>query len=307
MGWLTTDPHLPYRPVAGSHIRGRSKTDEYDYDHRHNSHGFRDVERALDKPAGVFRILGLGDSFTAGWGAAFEETYLRRAEHALNARADDHPAVEIVKAGINGYYAEPQRLLLEHYGLRFDPDLVLVGFVANDVLDTHRGLGALRVSKEGYLTSEEAARLGETGVRLYRNSHVARIVLRAWVERAHRARPADWWMRIYQPDAAFEQAWRELEGEYDRMLALTTAHGARLVVLYVPSEVPDREFHSYPPERMGRWCASRGVPFIDPSARVRAAADAMLYWPRDRHCTPAGYGVIAEALVEGLLENGLVP
>jgi hypothetical protein len=33
-----------------------------------NSHGFRDIEHQLNKDDSTIRILGLGDSFTFGWG-----------------------------------------------------------------------------------------------------------------------------------------------------------------------------------------------------------------------------------------------
>src|SRR5712692_3517010 len=39
---------------------------EYDIRIRLNSKGLRDVERDYAKPAGVFRILSVGDSFTMG-------------------------------------------------------------------------------------------------------------------------------------------------------------------------------------------------------------------------------------------------
>ncbi len=97
--WMEAAPGIPYRPRPNSVVSGRAETDEYDYHHKHNSAGLRDVEHPLIKPEGTFRILGLGDSFTAGWGATYEETYLRRSEVALNARDGGHPPVEIVKAG----------------------------------------------------------------------------------------------------------------------------------------------------------------------------------------------------------------
>lgn len=310
MGWLTEDPHLPYKPKPNSRIRGKVPSGEYDYDHQHNSAGFRDVEHAVEKPPGTFRVLGVGDSFTAGWGASYEQTYLRRLERALADRDGEHPHVEVIKAGINGYFPETEKLVAKHYGLQFSPDLIVVGFLPNDVLDTARGVAAVVVDKQGYLTSAEAAELGAFGLWLYRTSHVARLGLRTWVQFRQRHRPPDWWLPIYQPNEEFEAAWQELEHQYEQLVALARESSAHLVVLHIPEQVPSESFHSYPPKRLATWCEQHEVTFIDAAPHFTAAAQSAsdpLFYIKDRHCTPAGYSVIAEALFHGLTSSGLVP
>jgi hypothetical protein len=308
-GWMEAAPGIPYRPRPNSVISGRSSTDEYDYHHQHNSAGLRDTEHPLIKPEGTFRVLGLGDSFTAGWGAAYEETYLRRSEVALNARAGEHPPVEFVKAGINGYFPQTERMLLVNYGLKYRPDLVVVGFLANDVFDTWLGIDAVVVSKHGWLTSRDANDLGSLGTWLYVNSHVARIPLDAFV-RGKRAvfTNGDWATTIYRPDAASEKAWRDLLEEYDRMDREIRQAGGRLVLFYIPSEPPLTAMHEYPEQRLGAWAAGRNVEFISALAEMRAAmGDEQLYWEKDGHCTPAGYRVLAQVLTRELDARGLVP
>ena len=61
------------------------------------------------------------------------------------------------------------------YGFR--PDLILVAFVPNDVIDTSQGLGGVVVSPRGILISSEAASLGAAGMWIYRHSHIGRLVL----------------------------------------------------------------------------------------------------------------------------------
>ncbi len=308
-GWMEAAPGFPYRPRPNSVISGRSRTDEYDYHHKHNSAGLRDVEHSLIKPAGTFRILGLGDSFTAGWGAAYEETYLRRSEVALNSRSGDHPRVEVIKAGINGYFPETQRMLLENHGLKYRPDLVIVGFLANDVFDTWMGIEAFVVSKQGWLTSRDATDLGSLGTWLYVNSHVARIPLNV-LARGKRALffDDDWITTMYRPDDASEQAWRDVLEEYDRMDRAIRQAGGRLVLFYIPADPPLTAMHEYPEQRLGAWAASRKVEFVSALPEIRAAMDhEQLYWKKDGHCTPAGYRVLAEVLARELDARGLVP
>ncbi len=307
-GWMEVAPGIPYRPRPGSVLSGRSRTGEYDYHHKHNAMGFRDVEHARIKPAGTFRILGLGDSFTVGWGAAFEETYLRRAEVALNARDGAHPRIEIIKAGINGYFPESQRMLFESYGRTYRPDLVVVGFTANDVFDTWLGIDAVAVSKWGWLTSRDAAELGSLGTWLYLNSHVARIPLGYLARGKRRVFFNDWKTTIYRPDEVAERAWRELLEQYDRINRAVRQANGRLVLFYIPSHPPLTELHEYPERRLEAWATQRGVELISALPEMRAAMGGEpLYWKKDEHCTPAGYGVLAEVLTRELVARGLVP
>src|SRR5262249_53877156 len=48
-----------------------------------NSKGLRDREFSYEKPPGKLRIMMLGDSFTVGWGAKFDETFSKRIERCM--------------------------------------------------------------------------------------------------------------------------------------------------------------------------------------------------------------------------------
>jgi lysophospholipase L1-like esterase len=307
MGWLTEDQYLPYKPIPHSRRAGWDEAGGYRYDDRYNSLGFRDDEHSIEKPSDVFRILGVGDSFTEGWGADYEDTYLRRLEVALNSRAGDHPKIEIIKAGINGYFPETERLVIQHYGLQFDPDLIVIGFVPNDLLDTHRGVEAIRVDKTGYLTTAEAASLGTIAVSIYRRWHSSRIVLRTYARRQIENLPEDWWMNMYRQTKDFETAWKEIFHQYDGILSLARKSGADLAVVHIPNFKPRQRFHDFPAQQIGEWCQSNNVVFIDTLPEIRRMARSMrLYW-KDNHLRPEGYSVVANVLQKQLEERRLVP
>jgi lysophospholipase L1-like esterase len=302
------DPYLPHKPRPFSRISGRNATDEFSYDYRHNSFGFRDVEHQRQKAERSFRILGLGDSFTYGVGATFEESYLYRLEKMLNDREGVHPKVEIIKAGIPRFWPEAERLLLQYYGMQFSPDLVLVAFLPNDVIDTFEGMHAIRVTKDGALRTREAEQLGEFGAWLYIHSHVARILLRHYVtSRIEKSRPAPRAADVYKPNGYHEKDWRNVETEFDKMIALARQMSVNIAFIHIPQMAPWDETTSYPPLRLAEWCARRQAPFIDVTPAMREAAKKRkIYYEKDGHCNPDGYRAIAEAIYAGLLNKKLL-
>lgn len=99
--------------------------------YRTNSHGMRDRELPLRKPADEYRIALIGDSFAFGWGVADGKTFADRLEHDL---ADAVPGrrVEVLNFGVPGYNTAIEAAVLRRRAMAFEPDLVLVQFYKND-------------------------------------------------------------------------------------------------------------------------------------------------------------------------------
>ncbi|MFQ5526125.1 MAG: SGNH/GDSL hydrolase family protein [Thermoanaerobaculia bacterium] len=88
-------------------------------------------ELASPKPEGTYRILALSDSHGFGWGISHADTVASQLQDALKPVSEDR--VEVVNAGIPGYSAYQEAAWLEAYGADFEPDCVIVLFVANDM------------------------------------------------------------------------------------------------------------------------------------------------------------------------------
>lgn len=67
----------------------------------HNSSGYRDHEYARAKKPGVFRVIGLGDSYAYGSGVARDQVFLKVAERLLEAELGPG-RVEVLNFGLPG-------------------------------------------------------------------------------------------------------------------------------------------------------------------------------------------------------------
>lgn len=306
---FVADPYLPFKPAPGSRLTGRSPTDEFDFDYAHNSLGFRDTEHALAKPAGSFRIVAIGDSFTYGAAAPFAQTYLAQLETMLNGRGASRPSVEIVKLGIVRYFPEPERLVLELYGLQYSPDLILVGVTPNDVMDTALGIDAIQTDVEGRLRTRESKELGPVGEFLFEHSHVFRIVLSRYVESRLQRRTPIHREEIYRANGFHEKDWRRIEDELGRIKDVANRAGAKLAIIYIPMLEEWAPQHAYPSERLATWSARNSVSYIDtlPPLRAASLAGTPVYYVKDGHCTPQGYAIIARTIAAELSRLKLVP
>jgi Flp pilus assembly protein TadD/lysophospholipase L1-like esterase len=120
----STDPILGFELKANYHNDTPDFIQTYE---RTNSYGQRDKERSLRKPAGVRRVLLLGDSVVEGYGLRESETMSRRLEALYS-----DGSTEVLNFGVSAYCTRAEIELLETKGLQFDPDVVVLVFVEND-------------------------------------------------------------------------------------------------------------------------------------------------------------------------------
>ena len=97
-----------------------------------NAAGFRGPLYPEAKPPGTRRIVGLGDSFMFGHGVGDRDIYLRVLEDLLN-RFTSGSRFETVNTAVPGYNTVMEVETLKTKGLVYQPDVVLIHFVGNDL------------------------------------------------------------------------------------------------------------------------------------------------------------------------------
>ena len=130
-GFFLSDPSRGQRLAAGYdgwfagvpvHINSLELRDPREYD--------------LAKRPNTFRILVLGDSVTFGHGSVYEHTYPYLMEQRLKAWRPDVDW-QVWNAAVPGYNTSQELAQLLEVGDRFRPDLVVVGFFVNDLVDNY--------------------------------------------------------------------------------------------------------------------------------------------------------------------------
>ena len=97
---------------------------------RINSRGFRDREYELQKPAGTSRVVVVGDSVAFGNSLGPNESFARRLDDMVRQKGR---AVEVLNMALGGYDTLQEVATLKDIGIQYQPDVVVVGYVVNDV------------------------------------------------------------------------------------------------------------------------------------------------------------------------------
>ncbi|HZO30552.1 MAG TPA: SGNH/GDSL hydrolase family protein [Chloroflexota bacterium] len=137
-GNYDTGHYLERHPVFGHFnvpgFDGWIKTSEFKTHVQISPLGLRDPRTEYTRPADVYRILVVGDSFVEGVQVNAADTVAARLESSLQAAGGRR--VEVLNAGVAGYGTGQEMLLFEQEGLKYDPQLlVLVVFLGNDIGD----------------------------------------------------------------------------------------------------------------------------------------------------------------------------
>jgi hypothetical protein len=126
------DPEMGFRARA-YFLNGLGRFGRGDDGTLTNRFGFNDRDYPLTKTPGTFRIVVVGDSF--GWAGGLEGNYTALLERMFEDRDQAHK-VDIVNTGYSGTHTGEQLIMLNKFGLQYNPDLVILGFfVGNDFRD----------------------------------------------------------------------------------------------------------------------------------------------------------------------------
>lgn len=234
---------------------------------RINAEGMRDRDHARQKPAGVFRIAVLGDSYTEALQVPLESNFVSVLEHGLAAC----PALgglrpEALNFGVSGFGTAQALLTLRHRALAYQPDLVVLAFVSNDLRNNSKALerdparpyfrleGGELVLDDSFLAGEPHKQsrywLRRAWRRLNDHSRAAQLVnaARAGLRRRELARTEVRELVYAAPrEPVWEETWQVTEALVAAVARESVAAGARflLAVITTPTQVdPDRERRS---------------------------------------------------------------
>lgn len=124
---MTYDAELGWRPLP--HVSKQGGVWGATRPASTNSRGWRDREHAFAKPAGVRRVVAIGDSFTFG-------TEVNDGERFTDLLQQPESGQEVVNLGVAGYGPDQELRVLETEAFRYEPDVILLtSCVKNDLED----------------------------------------------------------------------------------------------------------------------------------------------------------------------------
>jgi len=249
-----------------------------------NSLGLRNPEVPSIKPAKEIRVLCLGDSVAFGYGIRQGETWVEHAERVL-AKSTGRKRVRFVNAGISGYATWQEVALARDLDRAIKPDLVLLQFCYNDVLDmTNVEHGMMSGSQMQFLTVESHHWSG--WVRAIQTTLARREAER--IRRGHLwagkstftegAGALDRGASLYvePPPGPILEGWRKALQSLDELKAHCRERKRDLMIVYIPVlaqlQIDGRALA--PQSRLAEWAKQAGVDFLDVTDdMVRACGD----------------------------------
>ena len=275
-------------------VKGISSDPLIGHDHRPNRHAFlmgvqfdtnskglRDREFSYEKPPGRLRIMMLGDSFTVGWGAKFDETFPKRIERMY---ADRGIQAEAINTGVGNYNTIQE---VEYYlreGYKYNPDIVVLNFTFNDAEPVPVSSPPPTILRICYSCIFVEGRIDSVLRELF--------VKRDW---------ADYYLGLYGDDGQ-AKGWLDAKAYIAKLAAFTKAHGTKLLIASMP------ELHDVQHYRLQRItdlvheaADENDVPFVDLLSYVQGVPSPELWvTPPDPHPNGLAHKLFAVGIFDAL-------
>ncbi len=98
-----------------------------------NSYGLRGPKVQVPKPPNTFRIVGVGDSITFGFGIPFDDTFLQVLQRRVNESVSPRMRYETLNGAVPGTGLDFYYHFIETTAQSLQPDIILIGLCLNDI------------------------------------------------------------------------------------------------------------------------------------------------------------------------------
>jgi lysophospholipase L1-like esterase len=276
-----------------------------------NSYGLRNEEFTPKPPPGTFRILCLGDSLTFGNGVDLSDTYPKQLEIRLNGAGRQR--YEVINAGVPAYDTWQEVTYLREEGWQFEPNLVIIGFYANDIVPRPSRL----TPPAGVARHEVKSRsdIANAAVYLLKRSRVLLLLRERFNQLMSQISPS--LDVIHQqsllrgtPHHYVEAGFREVDASFGELTTLAKEHEFAMIVVMFP--MAEQIVAKYPnaiyPDRVKEIAGRHGIPVIDlmPAFEREFSGFGSLFIEWDGHPNARAYAIAAKKINEYLAATGLV-
>lgn len=270
-----------------------------------NSLGFRGPDVSRAKPAGVFRILMLGDSITYGNSVQWDQTFSWRLEEQLN-RRDTGLRFEVLNLGVSGYNTRQELAALRELGLQLDPDLIVLNVCLNDS-DPEKEMYGIALKNRTQIRS-----WSDINIRTIVDSSylltLTKHELIGLLQGSATSLKALNSPRLFLDTRVGETAWAEMKAAMREMHALARAARIPMAAVIYPysSQLELSDEERVPQQDLLRFFRALGVPAMEPIPAYRGAEQSM-FVDGYIHLSPLGHERVARAIQDFLESNRLLP
>ncbi len=267
-----------------------------------NELGLRDLPFRHDAR---YKVLILGDSVSWGNGVAdVSRVYPQILERQLEAvRPGD--TFEVVNAGVPGYSTFQELRYLEKHGLALEPDVIVLQFCLNDVVERYRALAEYGGNRHFLGVDTRGALSGAFGAAIRWSRAFEMLVY----ELQHTARDYDEYRgenlardRLSRENAS---AWAQTIAEIDAIRRLANRHEIPLVLMIAPYlfQVQRPTTKRQPQDRLLAYASNRGMTAVDllPVFSRASRGRAVNLFNDASHFSERGHAIAAHALVQPVL------
>jgi hypothetical protein len=299
--WKLSQYGSPYFPEEknGYHVWSKDhdlKVKEFCYYRTINSEGFSDTEHSLIKTSNEFRIIGLGDSFTEGFGADSDSTWMKFLERIIH-KYPLQKQITFINAGVSGSDPFFEFILLKERLLKYKPDIVLLVLNLTDITDVAVRGGMERFQPDGTLKFNNPPWWEP----VYAMSNLSRLFFSA-----------------IGYDANLLTRSQRLEGEskikgiISTFDSLCNKNKCKLVVIFHPDK-EEISLQKMQLDNIYQFVKAKGKPevlnmmeYFTKNQNITSSNVSKYYWVYDMHNNAKGYEVFAKGVEWKLKQMGII-